>query len=212
MSVKRLPRRSLLFVSPVLAGCSVLPSPKAAQIYRISPPIRDPRRPAIPNTELIIDLPTTSQSLDTDRIALTLGRTRFDYYADSVWTDRVPMLLQTLMVESFEADGRLSNVGRNIYGLARGYLLETEIRQFEAEYPDPAAGPPEVAVVLELHLSTGPEHRAIGNRLISARVHASRNDISAIVIAFDAATADVLAQTVAWTFRAISPVRARAGR
>lgn len=210
MSAGLIPRRAFLLAAALLGvppGCSVLPAPPVAQIYRLSPQPEDPPSRAIPHSKLTIDLPVASQSLDTDRIALAQGRTRFDYYANSVWTDRLPVLLQTLLVEAFEADGRIAEFNRDIYGLAHGNLLRTEIRRFEAQYAGPATGPPEVVVVLGLRLSTGPEGRLVGHRLVSARVQASRDKLDAIVTAFDAAIGEALAQSVTWTVRAISTNR-----
>src|ERR1700721_3014845 len=91
-----------------LAGCSVLPSPTMAQIYRINPSVNDPPTGRTLHKRLVVDIPTASESLDTDRIALIRERTRFDYYANSLWTDRVPLLLQGLLVEAFENDGSIA--------------------------------------------------------------------------------------------------------
>ena len=92
-------RRLLVAVACVgpLTGCSVLPAPPAAQIYRLSPPINDPPNQPVLRKRLVVDIPTASESLDTDRIALTRNRTRFDYYADSLWTDRTPVLALSLV-------------------------------------------------------------------------------------------------------------------
>lgn len=212
MTTASIGRRSLLggiSLLPLTAGCSVLPSPQAAQIYRLSPRLNDPQRPAIPEISVAIDLPFASQSLDTDRIALTRGGTHFDYYADSVWTDRVPVLVQTLMVEAFQADGRVMQVSRDPTLLTRGYVLRTEIRRFQAEYPDEGTGPPEVAIVLELTLSAQPEERMVGTRLISADGRASQNKLDAIIMTFDSATGEALQQVVAWTVQSISAARKR---
>ena len=214
MSLALMLRRKFLLASPLLAltaGCSLMPTPQAAQIYRLSPQVDDPPGRPIPHSELTIDLPFASASLDTDRIALTQGRTRFDYYADSVWTDRVPVLLQTLMVVVFQGDGRFSEVNRDNGGLTQGYVLRTEIRQFEAHYPSQASGPPEISVVLELRLSTGAGGRMLGRKLISAQARASRNKLDAIALAFDAATGEALAQTVTWTIKTASRDRGRRG-
>jgi cholesterol transport system auxiliary component len=211
MSAELLARRAFLFAVPVLlapAACSLVPNRPAAQIYRLSPRMEDPQGHAIPNSKLVVDLPSASKSLDTDRIALTQGRIRFDYYAESVWTDRLPVLLQTLMVESFEVDGRIAEVDRDVYGLTKGYLLRTEIRRFEAQYGERTAGSPEAAVELALRLLVNPDGRLVGDTLISARAQASENKVDAIVIAFDIATSDVLTQSVAWTARVISRDRA----
>jgi cholesterol transport system auxiliary component len=211
MSAELLARRAFLFAVPLLvapAGCSLVPDRPVAQIYRLSPQMEDPRGHAIPNSKLVVDLPSASKSLDTDRIALAQGRIRFDYYADSVWTDRLPALLQSLMVEALEANGRIAEVDRDIYGLTQGYLLRTEIRRFEAQYGEQANGSPEVAVVLALQLTANPEGRLVGDTLISARAHASENKVDAVVIAFDGATGEALTQTVAWITQAISRDRA----
>ena len=205
-------RRSLLSglsLLPLAAACSVLPSPQMPQIYRLSPHVDDPPGPRIPNSALAIDLPFASQSLDTDRIALTRGRTRFDYYADSVWTDRLPVLVQTVMVEAFETDGRLTEVNRDPFTLTRGYVLRTEIRRFQAEYPSEPDGSPNIAITLQLDLSTQPEGRLVASRLISANERASQNKLDAIITTFNSATADALQQMVVWTLQSISADRSR---
>jgi len=188
-------------------GCSLLPTPKAAQIYRLSPQVEDPPGRAILRTTLTIDLPNAPQSLDTDRIALTEGRTRFDYYAESTWTDRLPVLLQSLLVNAFESDGRIAEVSHDVDSSTRGYLLQTQIRQFEAQYGVPATAP-EIAVVLELQLLTGPAGRFVGRRLISTNARASQDKLDAIVTAFDSATGEALTESVVWTVQAISKDRA----
>ena len=100
-----------------------MPSPPAPQIYRLTPVADDPPRRRILHRRLVVDIPTASESLDTDRIALIRDRTRFDYYANSLWTDRVPLLVQTLLVEAFENDGSIAQVGRDAQTLTPDYLL-----------------------------------------------------------------------------------------
>lgn len=207
-----IPRRSVLAglsLLPLISACSVLPSPQVAQIYRLSPRVDDPPGPVIPNSALLIDLPFASQSLDTDRIALTRGRTRLDYYADSVWTDRLPILVQTLLVETFEADGRITQISRDLDSMTRGYVLRTDIRQFQAEYPSGPDGLPEIAIILELNLSAQPDGRQVGSRLISVQGRASQNKLDAIVMTFDSTTGDALRQIVAWTTQSIVMDRRR---
>ena len=132
-----LPRRKMLITASCampFAGCSVLPSPPASQIYRLTPVADDPPRRRILHRRLVVDIPTASESLDTDRIALIRDRTRFDYFANSLWTDRVPVLVQTLLVEAFENDGSIAQVVRDAQTLTPDCLLRTEIRRFEAVY------------------------------------------------------------------------------
>lgn len=205
-------RRVLLAASCVvsLAGCSVLPDPPAAQIYRLSSLADDPPNGPLLHKRLVIDVPSASESLDTDRIALTRNRTRFDYYADSIWTDRVPVLLQGLLVEAFENDSHVGEVGRDASALTPDYLLETEIRDFEARYGGPDGQPPAVAVALVLSLVRMPDRQMAGQTLITAMASAARNDLDSIVEAFDVAVGKAMTRSVTWTLRTMGRTRDRA--
>ena len=94
-----------------------------AQIYRLSPTVDDPPAGPVLRKRLVVDIPTASESLDTDRIALIRDRTRFDYYANSLWTDRVPLLVQGLLMEAFENDGSIAEVARDASNMTPDYVL-----------------------------------------------------------------------------------------
>lgn len=205
MTVPPISRRHLLAAAAcaVVPGCSVLPNPPAPQIYRLSPQGDDPPDGPPLHGQLAIDLPTAPQSLDTDRIALTLGATKFDYYADASWTDRVPVLLQNLLVEAFENNSRITDVVRAMDSVNPTYLLETDIRDFEARYPDPTQGPPAVVLSLEFRMVKMPDRRTIGHILITEQASAARNKLDGIVAAFDVAVGKALDQSVPWALRTI---------
>src|ERR1700733_11879855 len=157
-----LPRRRLLVAvvcGVPLAGCSVLPDPPAPQIYRVRPLADDAPSKRLIRKRLVVDIPTASESLDTDRIALIRDGTRFDYYANSLWKDRAPLLLQGFLVEAFENEGSIAEVGRDAQTLTPDYLLETEIREFEARYTDSGQQAPSVVVALDFSLVKMPEHQ-----------------------------------------------------
>jgi cholesterol transport system auxiliary component len=199
-----LSRRSLLVsasgVVP-LAGCSVLPAAPVAQIYRLSPPADDPANQRALRKRLVVDIPTASESLDTDRIALTRNRTRFDYYADSLWTDRAPLLLQGQLVDAFQNAGTIAEVGRNARTVTPDYVLQTEIRDFQASYAAPGEQPPAVVVTLALGLVRMPDRQVAGQTVITETSPASRNSLDSVVEAFDIAVGKILARSVAWTTR-----------
>lgn len=205
-------RRVLLTASCMasLAGCSVFPDPPAAQIYRLSSLSDDPPKGPLLHKRLIIDVSSASESLDTDRIALTRNRTRFDYYADSIWTDRVPVLLQGLLIEAFENDGHIAEIGRDASALTPDYLLETEIRDFEARYTGSDDHPPAVVVALVLSLVRMPDRQMAGQTLITTTASAARNDLDSIVEAFDVAVGKAMTGSVAWTLRTMGRTPDRA--
>jgi len=147
----------------------------------------------------VVDIPTASESLDTDRIALVRERTRFDYYANSLWTDRVPLLLQGLLLEAFENDGTISQVARDASTLTPDYMLETELRAFEARYAGSGDQPPSVAVAWSLSLVKMPGRQMTSRSLVRESAQASRNSTDSVVEAFDVAVGKGLERSVSWT-------------
>jgi cholesterol transport system auxiliary component len=187
-----------------LAGCSLLPDPPAPKMYRLTPQSDDPPDGPLLQSQLVIDLPTAPQSLDTDRIALMRGTAEFDYYADSNWTDRLPVLLQDMLVTAFENNGRIPDVVRSPDTLGPGYVLETDIQEFEARYASSAAEPPAVVVGLMLRLVKLPDHRTVARMQVTEQSPAARNNLDSIVVAFDAAAGRAMDRSVPWALHAIS--------
>ena len=206
MNASAISRRRLIAMACLapLGGCSsLIPDPPAPAMYRLDPADLDPAPPQIRHDSLTIGLPTAPQNLDSDRIALTRGMARFDYYADSTWTDRVPALLQALLVEAFETDGRIADVWTDRDSMSDGYLLETAVRAFTARYDSAAASPPVVEVSLDLRLVRLPGRQTEGRDLIDEQCPAARNDLASVVRAFDVATGKALNGAVAWTLRSM---------
>ena len=181
-----------------LAGCSALMDPSPPQMYRLDPVDLDPAASPVPYGNLAVGMPTAPQNLDSDRIALTRGTTRFEYFADSTWTDRVPALLQVLLVEAFETDGRIASVWTDQDAMTSGYLLQTAVRAFTARYDSAAARAPVVEVSLDLRVIREPKQTIEGHATITERQQAARNDLGSVVRAFDIATGRAMNRCVAF--------------
>jgi cholesterol transport system auxiliary component len=187
-----------------LAGCGSLigPSNPPPQIYRLAP-----ASPAAPGGaqigwQLTIGRPGASQTLDSERIALSRGA-MMDYFADAQWNDNVPRLLQSSAVEAFERSGRIAAVGPESAGLRADYLLETDIRDFEAQY-DSTNGAPLVVVDIAARL-VDPRGKVITTREVRQTAPAGQNSVAGVVAAFDQATAAALADLVAWALQTPPP-------
>lgn len=204
MNATLITRRRMIVASSMLslAGCSLLPDPPAPQMYRLNPAVLDPSDSKVLHSGLVIDVPTAPTNLDSDRIALTRGATRFDYFADSTWTDRVPRLLQAMLVEAFEANGQVTDVSIDPDAMVSGYLLQSQVRAFTARYDEQAINPPIVDVRLEMHLVRLPGH-IVGRTLITGQSTAAVNNVRSVVLSFDIATGMVLSRCVAWTLKAM---------
>ena len=191
----------VLIASCVISGCgSLLPTPKTLPIYVLEPPL-----PTVPagsrvNWQLAVALPRAQASLDTIRIALRKPSPILDYYADAAWPDRLPLLLQDLLIGSFVRSGRILGVGRDDSGIAANYRLETELLNFEAHY-DQENTAPQVQVQFEASLVSLPARTIVARTTVIESASATKNDLSDIVISFDHAAAMTLGRIVDWTFK-----------
>lgn len=196
------PRRRVLGAAScllTLAGCSLLFPPSAPQLYRLTPQTGDVPRGPFVRAQLVVDVPTAPESLDTDRIALTRNQIELDYFAGSAWTDRAPRLLQGSIIDALENSGRIVAVGRDSSDISPDYLLQTDLRDFQARYTGGGEQPSTTVVRVAAQLVKMPDRRVTGSMLAAKEVTASRNDLDSIVEAFDAATGEVITQIVDWT-------------
>lgn len=196
-----LPSRRLLLAACALApaGCVSLFSTNGAapHLYTLTPARDFP--PATPRVswQLLVDVPISPAALDTERIALSRGPTTIDYFAGAAWTDRAPLLVQSLLVQSFENSGRITAIARESLALRADYILRSELRHFEAAYTDAAA--PSAHMQVSVQLVKMPDRAIIAQRVFEATAPATENQVPPIVDAFDAAFRQAMRQIVDWT-------------
>jgi cholesterol transport system auxiliary component len=186
-------------VALALAGCaSLLGVGPAPHLYRVTAERTFP--PSLPHSpvQLLVDVPLAPAGLDSARIALSRSAISIDYFADSEWTDRVPLLVQTALLESFENSKAITAIDRESVGLRADFILGTEIRHFEALYDSPN-GPPTVWVAINVRLVNPAGREIVAQASFERREAASANEIPPIVRAFDEALRAVMEQIVVWT-------------
>ena len=183
----------------LLAACGGMGG-KASQLYVLNPSIDVKTDAESSPKQLAISMPSAPAYLDTTRIALSRSTTTTDYFAGSDWTDRVPVLVQDLMVKSFEKSGKVKAVFRDSGMFKADYGLQTEIRNFEAQYAG-SSGAPKVAVSFDVKLIKQPERDIVASYTAEKTVQAGANNLDSIVGAFNQALGAVLQQTVDWTLR-----------
>jgi cholesterol transport system auxiliary component len=196
-------RRQLLLgaATGALAGCGgLLPAITGTppQTYILTP--KTTFREDLPKVswQLLVDLPVAPAEIDTTRIVLTRSPFTVDFFGDAVWPDRAPIMIQTLLVESFESTGRITAIGRESVGLRADYILKPELRKFEAIYDAPL-GPPVISVILNVRLVKMPEREIIATTTFNRRERATENTMPAIIDAFDETLGGVLKRVIEWT-------------
>ncbi len=186
----------------VLPGCGVLTNVnQQVPLYNPKPQLSfDASLPKV-SWQLVISTPNADADLDTARIALRRSTGVTEYFANAAWIDNVPNMLQSKLVEAFEKTGSVA-VGRDVGGLMPDYVLQTDIRDFQAEYGGPVAGA-HIHVVAKLVRMTDRKIAATINA--DQRATSSGTDMLQVVSAFQQALGSVLTQIVTGTLTAVPP-------
>lgn len=187
-----------------LSGCSLLPVPEdPPALYTLSPKTTfDENLPKV-SKQLLVETPIAAEGLNSHRIALSKHLLSIDYFANARWTERAPLMVQTLLVESFENTNKIVSVAREGTDLRADYALKTELREFQAEYSADGAEPTvEVRVIAKLVKL--PERSIIASDAFGATIKAEDTSMDAIIVAFDDALGKVLKRVVSWTMPAIA--------
>jgi cholesterol transport system auxiliary component len=186
-----------------LAGCALLQAADPQDLYTVTPKSTfEPDLPAV-YWQLTVEAPAAAANLNTGRIALAMTPTSSDYYAKAAWTDRAPLMVQTRIVDSFENTRKIVAVARESIGIRANYVLQPDLRNFEALYY--YGEPPIVRVRIIAKLVRMPDRQIIGVASFERCVRARTDKIPKVVEAFDQALGGVIKQLVSWTLRAPPP-------
>lgn len=198
----RLHRRTLLTAAGLLAlgGCQLPGGGEPPSLYTLTP--KSTFSPDLPKVDwqLIVETPVAAAGLNTSRIALQRSPVTLEYYANANWTDVAPLMVQTLLIESFENTGKIVAVSRESTTLRADYLLKTELREFQAEYD--TSGPPRARVRINAKLARMPDRAIIGSYTVERMERAASGDLPAIAMAFDEALGGAMRRVVEWTLAA----------
>lgn len=193
--------RSVAAALPVLVlaltactGSLLQSNAEAPESYRLRGPVLADRGGRLP-LALAVARPRAAAALDTDRVAVVQTDSRFDYYAGVRWAEPAPQMLQQLLVNAFTADGRFAAVVAAPSRVPADLLLDVELRRFEADYPAGGAAPG-VRVEMLVTLVEARPARRVASFLATGAATATENRRAAVVVAFEAATAQAVESAV----------------
>ncbi len=166
-------------------------------LYRLSPKSTFRADLPVVDWQLVLEPPIAAASLNSTRIGLQRNPMSMEYYARSNWSDRAPLMVQTLMIESFENSRRIVAVGREAIGLRADFVLKTELREFQTIYFD--AERPKTLVTLNAKLVEMPQRSIIGSQSFSHATEVTADRLDNIIAAFDLSLGKVLRRLVEWT-------------
>ena len=141
--------------------------------------------------QLVVLLPDATLPADSDRIVVRTNPQSVTYLSGAQWDDKLPSLIQSRLIESFQNAHLLRAVGRP--GMLADFSLQTSIRRFELD-----AARSEAIVEISAQI-IGPSGRIVGGRIFAAKVAVPPSDPAAVASALDAALAEVMREIVIWT-------------
>jgi cholesterol transport system auxiliary component len=190
-----------------LAGCQALSAIDSAaeptDLYTVTPKSTFASDLPAVFWQLAVEVPAAGASLNTGRIAIAMTPTSSDYYAKAAWTDRAPLMVQTRIVDSFENTRKIVAVARESIGIRANYVLQPDLRNFEALYY--YGGTPVVRVRIIAKLVRMPDRQIIGVGSFENCVRARADKVPKVVEAFDQALGSVIKRLVSWTLRTPPP-------
>lgn len=147
---------------------------------------------AASNIDLAIARPDVVPGLDTRRIAVLRGR-QLDYYRRAEWGGSVPDVVQTLLVASLDNQKLFRSVTAEQARVSSEYLLDVEVRDFQAEYVEGNAVP-QIRVSMIGRVIRIADREMIGSVSATALRPAADNRMSEVTAAFEAAAQQVAAE------------------
>ncbi|MER8403189.1 ABC-type transport auxiliary lipoprotein family protein [Mesorhizobium sp. M0185] len=177
-----------------LAGCAALGGkPAPLDTFELSAPSLEAR--AHSRRQILIAQPSALKALDSQNIVIKPSPRSIQYLKGAQWADRLPMIVQARLAETFQRSGSFTGVGKPGEGLAIDYQVIVEIRSFEVRVD----GGEHAEVELFVRLLNDRNGEVRASKTFSAIAPVSGNGNQAYVGALDAAFGDAAGQIVRWT-------------
>jgi len=185
-------RLAALLLAAALTGCTSLLAGAPSAIYDLSAP-GEPSG-AQGAAQVLVPEPTTVRALDTDRIAARPSPAEYAYLPGAVWSDRLPKLLQTRLVQTLQNSGRARAVAVPGQGILVDFQIVLDIRAFELTQEGAVAD--FVAKVMDD--SNG---RVVGTRSFRFLVPVTSGGNAGVVQALDQAMDQAFVEIANWALK-----------
>ncbi|WP_448952687.1 ABC-type transport auxiliary lipoprotein family protein [Labrys neptuniae] len=177
-----------------VGGCSTLVSSPPPATYDLTAP-RDVSARSNSRAQIMVAEPAALQAINSDRILVHAAGGQISYLPGAQWADRLPLLVQARLIQTFENAHRIGMVGRPDDKFTPDALLATDLRDFQIE-----TGTSPVAVVtIAARVVSQKSGRIVAANLFSARAPVSGLTGQPASAALDQALRKVLAEVMTWT-------------
>jgi cholesterol transport system auxiliary component len=140
--------------------------------------------------QIAVSVPEATLPANSNEIVVRTGPQSVAYLSGAQWADKLPPLIQSRLIESFENAHLVRGAGKP--GMLADATLQTNLRRFDF---DPARNEASIEMFAKLVHTSG---RIIAGRLFSANVASPSSEPFAVAAAFDAALGQVMREIVLW--------------
>ncbi|ESY50664.1 ABC transporter [Mesorhizobium sp. LNJC380A00] len=187
-------RSAAVLLGLTLAGCAALGGkPAPLDTFELSAPSIDAHGHS--RRQILIAQPSALKALDSQNIVIKPSDRSIQYLKGAQWADRLPLIVQARLAETFQRSGSFAGVGKPGEGLAIDYQVIVEIRSFEVRVNGGEHA--EVNLFVRILNDRNGEVRASKSFTASAPVSGSGNP--AYVSALDSAFGEAAKDIVSWT-------------
>jgi cholesterol transport system auxiliary component len=190
----------------LLTGCSALSALNGAATPLAAYDLTAPASPTVArNTSarhFVVEVPTTPGALNTNRILIRPTPLQAAYLPDAKWAEDVPVMMQTLLVRSFEDTNAFRYVGRRPLGASGDYALVTELTDFQAEAaPDGKAA--NIRIRLTARMVREEDAAILATKTFTSSAAVASTETLALVEGFNSANQSLLQDVTKWALGAL---------
>ncbi|MEP2922115.1 ABC-type transport auxiliary lipoprotein family protein [Sulfitobacter sp.] len=197
-------RAAVLSAICSLGGCSAISSLNAASepldTYDLRP-VAGPKSGRRTTRTLLVAKPQASAPLTSDRILVKPDAVSITYLPEARWSDELPDLVQSVLVQSISGTGRLGYVGRSDAGPIPDKAMLVRIDAFEVAALQDSMF--EARVVMDMTIINDSDQRVVGSRQFSQTRAVSSDTPQQIVIVFQEILNDLLPDISDWSIRLV---------
>ncbi|MDX1742159.1 MAG: ABC-type transport auxiliary lipoprotein family protein [Ruegeria sp.] len=193
-----------------LGGCAGLGTLRQASkpndLYLLTP--KSTFSSALPRVQkqIVVQEPTATAAVNTDQIAIQPTPFQVQYLPRARWVDRAPLIVQALLVESYENSGKVAAVGRSTVGLRPDYVSAPDLREFQGLVIGETEDTKTIRVEVRLNIKIIDEFddKIIASNSFREYVVSASDQTPDLVKAFDDALGRTMRDAVEWSVRRIS--------
>lgn len=201
--------RMMLFamLAALLSGCGAISAIGDAttplDAYDLHAPADGPVAQGRPlQRDLIIEIPSASGALDTDRIMIRPNPLQAQYLPRARWSDPTPVMVQTLMLRSIENANALRYVARRPLAGSGDFALIAELTDFQAEL-DEETDTAMVRLRLVARIVRESDASILATRTFSSSAPAADLETLALVESFNTAAAPLMRDLTGWVLASL---------